>query len=102
MTPRRIVICGVCVNARFLYSIPAHSPQLEGFSSIARNEGIRGLWRGTLLGLFGVTNGAIQFMAYEKMKDWAFARRRVQAAKTGKEPDDKLVRFQSCSTAHDF
>jgi hypothetical protein len=80
--------------------MPDSNPRLltrqgaEGFRSIAANEGPRGLWRGTSLALFGVTNGAIQFMAYEKMKDWAFARRRAQYAQTGRAwtvNDDRLV-----------
>jgi len=46
------------------------------------------------LGLFGVSNGAIQFMAYEKMKKWGFDRKRKQFEKAGKPwtPEvDKLV-----------
>ncbi|KAI1785331.1 mitochondrial FAD carrier protein [Ganoderma leucocontextum] len=65
----------------------------HGFSSIWRNEGIAGLYRGTSLALFGVSNGAIQFTAYEEMKRWGFDRKRRQFAKAGKEyttADDKL------------
>jgi len=46
----------------------------------------------------GVGNGALQFMAYEKMKLWAFERRRRKLEKLGRAwtmEDDKLVR-----TAH--
>lgn len=53
-----------------------------------------GLYRGTSLALFGVSNGALQFMVYEEMKRWGFARKRRQFAKEGKEythSDDKLV-----------
>jgi solute carrier family 25 folate transporter 32 len=53
-----------------------------------------GLWRGTSLALFGVSNGAIQFMAYEEMKRWGFERKRNQFAKKGRTmspEDDKLV-----------
>lgn len=56
---------------------------------------MRGLYRGTSLALFGVTNGALQFMAYEEMKKWGFARLRKRALKEGKPYDDtsaKLVR----------
>jgi solute carrier family 25 (mitochondrial folate transporter), member 32 len=43
----------------------------------------------------GVGNGALQFMAYEKMKNWAFERKRRRIAKLGHEwttDDEKLVR----------
>ena len=66
----------------------------DGLSSILRTEGVAGLWRGTSLALFGVSNGAIQFMAYEEMKRWGFERKRKQFAKTGRimtPEDDKLV-----------
>lgn len=75
---------------------------IDGFSSIYRNEGVPGLYRGTLLALFGVSNGALQFMTYEKMKQWAFERKRRQYSKAGKDWDvnaDRLVRsrIQLCS-----
>lgn len=66
----------------------------DGLSSVFRQEGLRGLYRGTTLALFGVTNGAIQFMGYEEMKKWGFDRKRIQFAKAGREwtpADDKLV-----------
>jgi solute carrier family 25 folate transporter 32 len=59
----------------------------DGLASIYRTEGVRGLYLGTTLALFGVLNGAIQFMAYEEMKKWAFERRRRRG-----KPVDKLVR----------
>lgn len=66
----------------------------DGLSSIYRAEGLHGLYRGTSLALFGVSNGALQFMCYEELKRWGFARKRKQFAKAGKEythADDKLV-----------
>lgn len=68
---------------------------LDGLSTIARTEGVAGLFRGTTLALVGVSNGAIQFMAYEKMKKWGFDQRRKQAERTGgiyNQDLDKLVR----------
>lgn len=67
---------------------------VDGLSTITKTEGVSGLFRGTSLALFGVSNGAIQFMAYEKMKAWGFDRKRKQFASAGKEwtPEvDKLV-----------
>ncbi|KAJ7499417.1 mitochondrial carrier [Mycena latifolia] len=44
----------------------------HGFSSIVREEGVMGLFRGTSLALFGVSNGALQFVVYERLKRWGF------------------------------
>jgi solute carrier family 25 folate transporter 32 len=68
---------------------------IDGLWQIGRTEGLPGLYRGTWLALFGVSNGAIQFMSYEKMKQWAFKRKRRQYLKAGKEwtnEADRLVR----------
>jgi solute carrier family 25 folate transporter 32 len=69
---------------------------LGGSRAIYREEGLRGLWRGTSLALVGVSNGALQFMAYEKMKSWAFERRRRRLDKLGRAwtmEDEKLVKY---------
>lgn len=66
----------------------------DGLSTIMRKEGPSGLFRGTSLALFGVSNGAIQFVVYEKMKTWGFERRRRQHERAGTPYDvnaDKLV-----------
>ncbi|CAA7259573.1 unnamed protein product [Cyclocybe aegerita] len=65
----------------------------DGLSTIVRKEGPLGLLRGTSLALFGVSNGAIQFVVYEKMKAWGFDRKRKQYERAGKVYDveaDKL------------
>ncbi|KAH8976521.1 hypothetical protein EDB86DRAFT_1860718, partial [Lactarius hatsudake] len=48
----------------------------SGFRVIFSDSGRAGLYRGTSFALVGVSNGAPQFMAYEKMKSWAFERKR--------------------------
>ena len=80
--------------------VVAHPParscsSTDGLTSIYKTEGLPGLYRGTTLALFGVSNGAIQFMAYEEMKRWGFERKKRQFARAGREyttDDDKLVR----------
>ena len=70
---------------------------LDGFKSIYRAEGVNGLYRGTSLALVGVSNGAIQFMGYEKMKAWGFDQKRKAFVAQGKDfgpEDDKLVCFR--------
>jgi solute carrier family 25 folate transporter 32 len=47
----------------------------DGLTRIARYEGIPGLWRGTVMAVVGVSNGAIQFMAYEELKKWGRERK---------------------------
>ncbi|KAI9438842.1 mitochondrial carrier [Lactarius psammicola] len=44
--------------------------------AIFATRALGGLYRGTSLALVGVSNSALQFMAYEKMKSWAFERKR--------------------------
>ncbi|KAL4082129.1 mitochondrial carrier domain-containing protein [Scleroderma yunnanense] len=56
----------------------------DGLSTVWRTEGVAGLWKGTTLALVGVSNGAIQFMAYEEMKRWGFDQKRKQFAKAGR------------------
>jgi hypothetical protein len=69
-----------------------------GFRAIFHAEGWRDLYRGTSLALFGVSNGAPLFMGYEKIKGWAFERKRQRVAKLGRAwttDDNKPVRVFS-------
>ncbi len=46
----------------------AYASIIDGTRQIIKAEGIRGFYRGLTPSLFGVTHGAIQFMAYEQLK----------------------------------
>ncbi|KAF1813519.1 mitochondrial carrier [Eremomyces bilateralis CBS 781.70] len=47
----------------------AYRGVLHGTVQIMRNEGILGFYRGLIPSLFGVSHGAIQFVAYEQLKN---------------------------------
>lgn len=49
-------------------SIVKYNGMMDAFKKIAVNEGIRGLYKGFVPGIWGVSHGAIQFMAYEELK----------------------------------
>ena len=87
----------VCSFANQLKDMCYLHPFPDGLTTIVRKEGPTGLFRGTSLALFGVSNGAIQFVVYEKMKAWGFERRRKQHERAGQLYDintDKLVSHQ--------
>lgn len=42
---------------------------VDALVKMYRYEGIRGLYKGFVPGIFGVSHGALQFMAYEEMKN---------------------------------
>ncbi|XP_008544650.1 mitochondrial folate transporter/carrier [Microplitis demolitor] len=46
-----------------------YSGMVDALKKIYRTEGIRGLYKGFVPGMFGVSHGAIQFMTYEEMKN---------------------------------
>ncbi|KAF8164894.1 mitochondrial carrier domain-containing protein [Crassisporium funariophilum] len=69
----------------------------DGLSTIVRKEGPLGLFRGTSLALFGVSNGAIQFVVYEKMKAWGFERKRKQYARAGMVYDTEADKLSNLS-----
>lgn len=48
----------------------AYSSLTSGALQILRTEGLPGFYRGLIPSLFGVSHGALQFMAYEQLKRW--------------------------------
>lgn len=48
----------------------AYTSMLHGIRTILRTEGPRGFWHGLIPSLFGISHGAVQFSAYEKLKDY--------------------------------
>lgn len=48
----------------------AYPSMVSGLRSIYRREGVRGFFHGMTPSLFGVSHGALYFVAYEKLKFW--------------------------------
>ncbi|XP_043284563.1 mitochondrial folate transporter/carrier [Venturia canescens] len=46
-----------------------YSGLTDALKKIYKTEGVRGLYKGLVPGMFGVSHGAIQFMTYEEMKN---------------------------------
>lgn len=60
------------VKTRLCMQVPGRESNYRGLfdalGRVSREEGVRGLYRGLIPGLFGVSHGAVQFMVYEEMK----------------------------------
>lgn len=48
----------------------AYQSMSHGIAEIWRNEGLKGFWRGLVPSLFGISHGAVQFAAYEQLKNY--------------------------------
>lgn len=55
---------GAAANPSSIY----YRGMADALVKVYKMEGIRGLYRGFVPGMFGVSHGAIQFMVYEEMK----------------------------------
>lgn len=53
----------------FILSFFFFRGMVDALVKMYRYEGIRGLYKGFVPGIFGVSHGALQFMAYEEMKN---------------------------------
>lgn len=47
---------------------PQYKGMFDALLKLWRHEGLRGLYKGYIPGIFGVSHGALQFMAYEELK----------------------------------
>ncbi|KAJ4471996.1 mitochondrial carrier domain-containing protein [Lentinula aciculospora] len=85
-----------------MFTSPPGSPQsyrglFHGFKNIVKVDGVQGLFRGTSLALVGVSNGALQFMAYEKMKKWGFDLKRQQSLREGRQWNSQVDKLSNTS-----
>jgi len=49
-------------------AVAHYTGMTDALKKVWKLEGVRGLYRGFVPGMFGVSHGAIQFMTYEEMK----------------------------------
>ncbi|ERL94312.1 hypothetical protein D910_11593 [Dendroctonus ponderosae] len=77
--------CGITGTASKDPSI-WYNGMTDALVKIYRQEGMRGLYRGFVPGMFGVVHGAIQFMTYEEMKAFYNRHRKLPY-------DNKLVNY---------
>lgn len=66
--PIWVIKTRICSTTR--YTPNAYNGFWDGLNRLVKEEGIRGVYRGMIPALFGVTHAAIQFMSYEEMKKW--------------------------------
>lgn len=55
-------------SSKVLSESHRYNGMMDAFAKTYRYEGMRGLYKGFVPGMFGVSHGALQFMAYEELK----------------------------------
>ncbi|XP_037070413.1 mitochondrial folate transporter/carrier-like [Pollicipes pollicipes] len=69
--PISVVRTRLCLQTTLDATLPEskrYSGMLDALRKTYRQEGTRGLYRGFVPGIWGVSHGALQFMAYEELK----------------------------------
>ncbi|GFU58098.1 hypothetical protein NPIL_295721 [Nephila pilipes] len=69
--PIWVVKTRMCLQYSSLSNLPPskhYTGMFDALVKVYRHEGIRGMYKGLVPGMFGVSHGALQFMAYEEMK----------------------------------
>ncbi|KAI5301836.1 hypothetical protein KEM56_001307 [Ascosphaera pollenicola] len=64
----------------------AYTSFISGVKSIYRQDGLLGFYRGFVPALFGVSHGALQFMAYERLKQFR-STSRMSSSSNDDKPD---------------
>jgi len=82
------------VTSSGIRRISGPSSMSQVLLSLWRTEGVRGLYRGYLPGIVGISHGVVQFVCYEEMKKW-------YCRQTGILPNSKLgtVEYLAFSSA---
>ncbi|PKI84076.1 mitochondrial FAD carrier protein flx1 [Malassezia vespertilionis] len=69
----------------------------HGLVRTVQTEGICGLYRGVGLAVLGVSNGAVQFMAYEQLKQWRTGRELRRRGIKGQLSEAQLDSVKLCN-----
>lgn len=70
--PLWVVKVRMCLQYEGRSSGPQYSGMWDALRKTYVSEGIRGLYKGFVPGIFGISHGALQFVAYEELKKWYF------------------------------
>ncbi|KAG1676176.1 Mitochondrial folate transporter/carrier [Nymphon striatum] len=71
LNPIWVVKTRLCLQYANIEAIPPskrYNGMFDALFKLAKHEGITGMYRGLVPGLFGTSHGAIQFMTYEELK----------------------------------
>lgn len=71
----------------------AYNNYAEAIKAIMKEEGIGGFYRGLSASYWGCTEGAIQFLLYERLKSRLVAIQNVEREEMGLEPTDQLPKM---------
>lgn len=71
----------------------------DAISTIYREEGIAGFYKGIFASYWGCAEGAIQFVIYEKVKTAKLNKLNARRAENGLEPVNKLTKAEYFTTA---
>lgn len=63
-------LCLQYMDDKHLPETLRYNGMMDAIKKIYRTEGVKGLYRGFVPGMFGVSHGAIQFVVYEELKKW--------------------------------
>jgi solute carrier family 25 (mitochondrial folate transporter), member 32 len=85
--PIWVIKTRMCTDRATTSAVRKYRGVIQGLFQLATVEGLRGWYKGFIPSLFGVSHGAFQFMAYEKLKSTLYTYHKLQTV-------DKLV---SCS-----
>ncbi|KAG0256772.1 mitochondrial thiamine pyrophosphate transporter [Mortierella polycephala] len=99
---------GAPYNNRAMANQPKYRGMLSGMATIAREEGIRGLWKGNMAAEYlYLTYGGIQFLVYQQTKSYLtkaaeLSAQRAMATNLSSTPIHVLTTITTSSSAQSF